>query len=543
MKKLANSKKQMLIRLAAFVLHIAAVVCASQTVSASGNGWSVLLLGEEDRVPYFQSTVTGNTNNGTTNVLLYSSVDQLDARAVAFRGASTTVMTVGRACQPTAQTTDPVTRFLMLKLATSGSTWIGDLLGAQKGVNMKPEIVTGSSAHHMRRTRVISTIGGYLSKHIKGEEAGNTVIVGCSVNDKNMANIDFPALALGNRARLVVWIRSNLVSHAVGKVRAEALHSKCHTNNVRLHQAKKCALPEREAIPLQKFQHALAEISIYHALHMGAAYRRWGGSSSRGGSGGDDCGGGGGGGYPPVFELFYEEMLADKERALRRLFSWLGHGELLGGVGGETSGGNQSSHGGGSSAAAPALQDKTVKSTPAGLRSLLANFEELEAFLLRRAPCFAAHLRSGGKEVMPICPPFASLSTAEGAAEVHEMVAKLAKTKFPQAKSKQSGHLNPFPPRDHRRTLQGSENFLLDEEKIVAETQSRAGGGVKGPKKRRHRNDHTSSVEDSSVGSDVIEVRTDPEAVKRELEVDGLSLRNTSLRSGISVHSACCRIM
>jgi hypothetical protein len=49
-------------------------------------------------------------------------------------------------------------------------------------------------------------------------------------------------------------------------------------------------------------------------------------------------------------------------------------------------------------------QDKTVKSTPASLRSLLENFEEVRTWLSEHAPCLVPHLDSDGTEVMPPCP-------------------------------------------------------------------------------------------------------------------------------------------
>ena len=38
------------------------------------------------------------------------------------------------------------------------------------------------------------------------------------------------------------------------------------------------------------------------------------------------------------------------------------------------------------------------------MRELLANFDELRAWLAARAPCLVAHLESSGREVMAPCP-------------------------------------------------------------------------------------------------------------------------------------------
>ena len=382
---------------------------------ASGEGWHILLLGD-DHVPYFESTLSSRKNG---SVLLYpnTSKNEMFPSTIPMAPAEAVCTTYGEESQ------SKTTFFVMLKLATSGSTWIGDLLTETKGVTMTPEIITGSRGHRMSVASILFKLKSYFkaeSRTTPRNSAGSRSLVGFSVNAKNMGSINFPSFAVETRARLVVWIRSNIVSHAVGVIRAKMLHELCHTNNVRLGQAKKCALQDHETIKLDDFWENLRAASFRHAIHMGMAYQNWGllGTSQKNGEGKLDKEEAPCNSSPPIFNMFYEEMLADKNGALQRLFDWFGYPELLGA----------------DEKNAPA--DKTVKSTPADLRNLISNFDELEEFLLNKAPCYVAQLRSNGKEVMPICPSIVSPATPEGALEVQTELDHLRKKRFPVA----SGH-------------------------------------------------------------------------------------------------------
>ena len=381
---------------------------------ASGEGWHILLLGD-DLVPYFESTLSSRKNG---SVLLYpnTSKNEMFPSTIPMAPAEAVCTTYGEESQ------SKTTFFVMLKLATSGSTWIGDLLTETKGVTMKPEIITGSRGHRMSVASILFKLKSYFKAESRTtpRNSGSRSLVGFSVNAKNMGSINFPSFAVENRARLVVWIRSNIVSHAVGVIRAKMLHELCHTNNVKLGQAKKCALQDHETIKLDDFWENLRAASFRHAIHMGMAYQNWGllGTSQKNGEGKLDKEEAPCNSSPPIFNMFYEEMLADKNGALQRLFDWFGYPELLGA----------------DEKNAPA--DKTVKSTPADLRNLISNFDELEEFLLNKAPCYVAQLRSNGKEVMPICPSIVSPATPEGALEVQTELDHLRKKRFPVA----SGH-------------------------------------------------------------------------------------------------------
>ena len=277
----------------------------------------------------------------------------------------------GRAAAADAHASANVTNVMVLKLASSGSTWFGDLLKKTPGVSMKPELIPGSGGERMSTQRKQRLMAETLARCAASRAAA---VCGFSINSKNAATVDFGAVAAAAtpRARVVVWIRSNLVASALGKWRASQLKELCHTNNVKAERAQACALPNVTTFPLRSFEKSLEAVALYSAVNLGAAYR-----------GREACGGSAPAAAPAVYEAYYEALLADRDGALAALAAWLGLPPA---------------------AAQRVGADRTVKSTPAELRTLLANFDELRAWLAARAPCLVAHLESSGREVMAPCP-------------------------------------------------------------------------------------------------------------------------------------------
>ena len=135
-----------------------------------------------------------------------------------------------------------------------------------------------------------------------------------------------------------------------------------------------CKLPSTTTFPIRALENQLKKAAVYHAINLGAAYNGWHEMPCHGNTFRDHR----------IYELYYESVLADKKSALRHLFGWLGLPELV----------------------AKVPKDTTVKSTPAGLRGVLTNFDEIRSWLLEHAPCLVSHLESNGIEVMPPCPLF-----------------------------------------------------------------------------------------------------------------------------------------
>ena len=160
-----------------------------------------------------------------------------------------------------------------------------------------------------------------------------------------------------------------------------------------------CNLPASNVtFPLGAFVWLLKRAQLLHAINLGIAYRHWKPTAPvpQGPFYVDD---GAGGASPqtaaasmppsniedvPIYELYYEDMLRDKAGTMKALLTWLGVKDDL-----------------------PVPKDKVVKSTPATLRGLLQNFDEIRAWLSDHSQCLLAHLLDPkGTQVMPPCPLF-----------------------------------------------------------------------------------------------------------------------------------------
>jgi len=203
--------------------------------------------------------------------------------------------------------------------------------------------------------------------------------------------------------RTVVWVRSNLVAYAVGIWRKDQLVSgPCNSHNQKSGNKKAahdCKLPASNVtLPLSDFVKKLKMAQFLHAINLGIAYRHWKPTAPV--PQGTPCVDDGAGGassqtsaasmppsnieHIPIYELYYEDMLRDKAGTMKALLTWLGVKDDL-----------------------PVPKDKVVKSTPATLRGLLQNFDEIRAWLSDHSQCLLAHLLDPkGTQVMPPCPFF-----------------------------------------------------------------------------------------------------------------------------------------
>jgi hypothetical protein len=264
------------------------------------------------------------------------------------------------------------TLFVNLKLATTGSTWFGDTMGNVQHSKFHAEFI--------KHKQAFKTKPSFLSKYMatalnKCQTQPSVKVCGLSVNSKNAPHVDYSDVRVhhvntgGGRsppsppAKTVVWIRSNVVAHAVGLQRAIWLHDKCRTNNVRVWEMKKCQEPPTIRIPIKQFKKQLTRAALYHAVNLGKAYQTW------------RCG-------MEIYEVYYESFLRNETTALRRLFDWLGHGYLI----------------------EKAPKAITVKTTSKHLKNVLENYDEIHTWLSANYPCYVPQLESNGDEVMPPCP-------------------------------------------------------------------------------------------------------------------------------------------
>ena len=91
-----------------------------------------------------------------------------------------------------------------------------------------------------------------------------------------------------------------------------------------------------------------------------------------------------------VYELTYEDLQRDSDRALRGLFAHLAPA----GAPPRKPDASKAAAGG----------DLTIKFTPDDMRELLENFDEIDSFLKQRAPCYAPMLHAAGPDSFAPCP-------------------------------------------------------------------------------------------------------------------------------------------
>eukprot|EP00613_Pedinella_sp_CCMP2098_P050923 CAMPEP_0171820896 /NCGR_PEP_ID=MMETSP0992-20121227/3026_1 /TAXON_ID=483369 /ORGANISM="non described non described, Strain CCMP2098" /LENGTH=411 /DNA_ID=CAMNT_0012435347 /DNA_START=258 /DNA_END=1493 /DNA_ORIENTATION=- len=319
----------------------------------------------------------------------------------------------------------PATRIIMLKLASTGSSWVGGLLHDLPNVKFHAELITGRIGSNMSDVEKLIV----MEKGLWG--CKGKALCGFSINSKNAANLDFPNFAATQNAKLlsklnrptatlgqinhptlhsshgnlplvrtVVWVRCNLVAYTVGLWRSSQLKAgPCGVNNQKSGSKKAavdCKLPASNVtFPLGAFVWLLKRAQLLHAINLGIAYRHWKPTAPV--PQGTPCVDGGAGGTSPqtaaasmspssinrvpIYELYYEDMLRDKASTLKVLLAWLGVRYDL-----------------------PVPKDKVVKSTPATLHGLLQNFDEIRDWLRDHSQCLLAHLLDPqGTQVMPPC--------------------------------------------------------------------------------------------------------------------------------------------
>eukprot|EP00613_Pedinella_sp_CCMP2098_P016178 CAMPEP_0171755838 /NCGR_PEP_ID=MMETSP0991-20121206/44700_1 /TAXON_ID=483369 /ORGANISM="non described non described, Strain CCMP2098" /LENGTH=450 /DNA_ID=CAMNT_0012357989 /DNA_START=273 /DNA_END=1622 /DNA_ORIENTATION=+ len=166
----------------------------------------------------------------------------------------------------------PATRIIMLKLASTGSSWVGGLLHDLPNVKFHAELITGRIGSNMSDVEKLIV----MEKGLWG--CKGKALCGFSINSKNAANLDFPNFAATQNAKLlsklnrptatlgqinhptlhsshgnlplvrtVVWVRCNLVAYTVGLWRSSQLKAgPCGVNNQKSGSKKAavdCKLP------------------------------------------------------------------------------------------------------------------------------------------------------------------------------------------------------------------------------------------------------------------------------------------------------------
>ena len=323
---------------------------------------------------------------------------------------------------------------IVLKNPRSGSSWLVALLNSVPSAFVTEEILTSKSAGHgdvkaegeahlgralgepMGRFGRGSAFGPDERKGAsssKSRHHGTKVVakdramrelgkkpreswdlLGFTVSPKRILGLNLFAKPDGvfwqkPRCRVVLYERTNKIKQAIAYARGRLLRDKCGMNNVRKKEGKPaCTVGKTLTLDTAALKADLLEsmskdvatrLALRSLLDVDAArldpLRDLGDGRDfvpKPTFGKDVAG------Y--VFELAYEELLADAPSALLRLFDWLGKGHVWR---------NHLSKSG-----KHASTQAYSKATSDDLRDVVVNFDEVKAWLQEEAPCLVAHLEA-----------------------------------------------------------------------------------------------------------------------------------------------------
>jgi len=175
--------------------------------------------------------------------------------------------------------------------------------------------------------------------------------------------------------KLILYLRSNVVKHAVSFAHKKMLQDKCGINVMRRNQG--CEVKSRFMIDVSSLGKYIINITAINAylleiaVRLAAYLEQW------------------------FWILKYEELLRDDGEVLNRLFEWIGYSKpklrTSGSVGGR-------------------CITNCSKNTNDDLRKVILNYDEVENYILAEFPCLVSHLRETRRDrVMPSidssCPP------------------------------------------------------------------------------------------------------------------------------------------
>ncbi|KAJ8605438.1 hypothetical protein CTAYLR_003320 [Chrysophaeum taylorii] len=244
------------------------------------------------------------------------------------------------------------TALIVLKNPRSGSSWFVQLLNSVPSVFVTEEILTSKSqihknltlveAHLLRALEVPMTRFGrsHVPRSASSKKPTKWDVVGFTLSPKRAIGIDLGRLS--RRAKVVVYERTNKIKQAIAYYRGRRLRKKCGYNNIR----EECRLAPKVRVDIGQLETFLVE-SMAKDRALGAVQ------------------------LAEYYRVTYEDLIADANATCGAVFRYLGvpHLEMTGDA------------------------RFYSKATPDDLRSVVSNFDELEAWLHRRAPCLLPHLR------------------------------------------------------------------------------------------------------------------------------------------------------
>jgi len=253
---------------------------------------------------------------------------------------------------------------LILKAAHSGSSWFTSLVNELDGVYLSEEIFYGE---HLKRMKGAAEGQAYLLESFKypmsrwpqGEKRSpnynkSWAVLGATLNPIQTFPILENLRENVPNLRVVAYIRTNIVKHAVSAVRAEMLFQKCNTNI--MYANSNCKLDGGKTyVDVRVFDDRLKLMMAMDEKVLETARILTGGN---------------------FFYVQYEYLLNDPKN-INQLFVWLGlnpQDVKISGIKGR-------------------CQNICVKHTSDDLQTVVANYRELEEWIVKQYPCLVSQLR------------------------------------------------------------------------------------------------------------------------------------------------------
>jgi len=255
------------------------------------------------------------------------------------------------------------TPLLILKSPRSGSTWFSSLLNGFEDVYITPEIVSWQRRKTARVFETNGKITSYIIKSLRhpmlqwpqGENLVQSVksklVVGATFNPRTTyVSLDRIGAEVSN-LRVVAFLRSNVVKHAISYIRGFELESKCGKHQ----QEGSCRLEGKTTIHIKEFHNLLIHVItddlyiVKMAQVLAGHVTNW------------------------FRVIFYEDLLGVKDE-LENFMKWLGFEMKY-----------------------PGVKERFVgrcfinctKITSDDLREVIANYEEIESWIKSEYPCLS----------------------------------------------------------------------------------------------------------------------------------------------------------
>ena len=261
---------------------------------------------------------------------------------------------------------------VVFKKARTGSTWLADMLEKDERVAFFRHEAQGCFSDDADRTRKAfevmvrrPTCSTQMCPNSKKDawltaptttECFTNKLVGFDLNPSHTPFLswerDWPLL-LRKPVKTVVYMRTNLIKHAISSIHADVLVKACDTHKVLSQKAKDCVesntevLSQKIAVDASSLSKSARKLGRYWVSLLNNTMHASGGK---------------------VFVLYYEALQRDAASELGRLFDYVG-------VTGTS-----------------VPESSSVKITPDDLRETIADFDRVRRDLLREDPALVAQL-------------------------------------------------------------------------------------------------------------------------------------------------------